>query len=200
MVSALRSIKVPFNSFDILTDEEVRQGLKEYSQWPTYPQLYVKGELLGGCDVILEMQQDGKRPNPNLPEDCSVAKQDNGKTWLKRSRCWRPLRCCSSISDRRVWKKWLYRQQYCNTIVLQGNTCRAAAAGELKHSIEEALGKSEPQSVEQRIHKLLKHNPVMLFMKGKSALCRASRVFCPARCFACCLGLSHLAADLMLYG
>ncbi len=60
MVSALRSIKVPFNSFDILTDEEVRQGLKEYSQWPTYPQLYVKGELLGGCDVILEMQQDGK--------------------------------------------------------------------------------------------------------------------------------------------
>ena len=60
MVSALRSIKVPFNSFDILTDEEVRQGLKEYSQWPTYPQLYVKGELLGGYDVILEMQQDGK--------------------------------------------------------------------------------------------------------------------------------------------
>jgi len=60
VVSALRSIKVPFNSFDILTDEEVRQGLKEYSQWPTYPQLYVKGELLGGCDVILEMQQDGK--------------------------------------------------------------------------------------------------------------------------------------------
>jgi len=59
VVSALRSIKVPFNTFDILTDEEVRQGLKEYSQWPTYPQLYVKGELLGGCDVILEMQQDG---------------------------------------------------------------------------------------------------------------------------------------------
>lgn len=59
VVSALQSIKVPFNSFDILTDEEVRQGLKEYSQWPTYPQLYVKGELLGGCDVILEMQQDG---------------------------------------------------------------------------------------------------------------------------------------------
>lgn len=64
MVSALRSIKVPFNSFDILTDEEVRQGLKEYSQWPTYPQLYVKGELLGGCDVILEMQQDGNRLFP----------------------------------------------------------------------------------------------------------------------------------------
>lgn len=59
MVSALRAIGVSFDTFDILTDEEVRQGLKEYSQWPTYPQLYVKGELLGGCDVILEMQQDG---------------------------------------------------------------------------------------------------------------------------------------------
>lgn len=59
VVSALRSIEVPFNTFDILSDEEVRQGLKEYSQWPTYPQLYVKGELLGGCDVILELQQDG---------------------------------------------------------------------------------------------------------------------------------------------
>ena len=60
VVSALRSINIPFNTFDILTDEDVRQGLKDYSQWPTYPQLYVKGELLGGCDVILEMQQDGE--------------------------------------------------------------------------------------------------------------------------------------------
>ena len=60
VVSALRSIQVPFNSFDILTDDAIRQGLKEYSQWPTYPQLYVKGELLGGCDVILEMQQEGE--------------------------------------------------------------------------------------------------------------------------------------------
>lgn len=60
VVSALQAINVPFKSFDILSDEEVRQGLKEFSQWPTYPQLYVKGELLGGCDVILEMQQDGK--------------------------------------------------------------------------------------------------------------------------------------------
>lgn len=60
VVSALQSIQVPFKTFDILSDEEVRQGLKEYSQWPTYPQLYVKGELLGGCDVILEMQQEGE--------------------------------------------------------------------------------------------------------------------------------------------
>lgn len=41
-----------FGHFDILTDNEVRQGLKEYSKWPTYPQLYVDGELIGGLDVI----------------------------------------------------------------------------------------------------------------------------------------------------
>jgi Grx4 family monothiol glutaredoxin len=48
-----------FGSFDILEDQEVRQGLKEKSKWPTYPQLYVNGELLGGCDIILEMFEDG---------------------------------------------------------------------------------------------------------------------------------------------
>ncbi len=92
------------------------------------------------------------------------------------------------------------RQKYRSTLVLQGNACYAAAAGELKQSIEDALGDSEPQGVEQQIHKLLKDNPVMLFMKGESALCRASRVFCPAGCFACCLALSHLAVDLTRYG
>ena len=94
----------------------------------------------------------------------------------------------------------LFSIQCCNAIVLQSNACHAAAAGELKQSIEEALGESEPQGVEQRIHKLLKDNSVMLFMKGAAALCRVSRVFCPARCFACCLGLSYLAAELMLHG
>lgn len=45
-----------FGHFDILQDEAVRQGLKELSNWPTYPQLYVQGELLGGCDIVLQMQ------------------------------------------------------------------------------------------------------------------------------------------------
>ncbi len=72
-----------------------------------------------------------------------------------------------------MWNKWLCGQQYCNTIVLQGNACYAAAAGELKQSIEDALGESEPQGVELRIYKLLKDNPVMLFMKGESTPCMA---------------------------
>ena len=56
VVAALQETSIPFQAFDILNDEGVRQGLKEYSNWPTYPQLYVKGELLGGCDIVLEMQ------------------------------------------------------------------------------------------------------------------------------------------------
>lgn len=49
-----------YDTFDILTDEEVRQGLKVYSDWPTYPQLYVKGELIGGLDIIKELLENGE--------------------------------------------------------------------------------------------------------------------------------------------
>lgn len=49
-----------YGTFDILTDEDVRQGLKEYSDWPTYPQLYVKGELIGGLDIVKELQASGE--------------------------------------------------------------------------------------------------------------------------------------------
>ena len=51
---------VEFGYYDILGDEEVRQGLKEYSEWPTYPQLYAKGELLGGLDIVKEMDAAGE--------------------------------------------------------------------------------------------------------------------------------------------
>ncbi|XP_068746688.1 glutaredoxin-3-like isoform X3 [Montipora capricornis] len=51
---------IKFNSFDILGDQEVRQGLKEYSNWPTYPQVYVKGELIGGLDIITELDHEGE--------------------------------------------------------------------------------------------------------------------------------------------
>lgn len=60
---ALSSVGVPFTTFDILSDEEIRQGLKNISNWPTYPQLYVKGELLGGCDIVLEMKEAGELAN-----------------------------------------------------------------------------------------------------------------------------------------
>jgi glutaredoxin-related protein len=54
------SPQVPFSTFDILSDEPIRSGLKEYSNWPTYPQLYAKGELVGGCDIVAEMAAAGE--------------------------------------------------------------------------------------------------------------------------------------------
>ena len=59
-VAMLSSLKVPFKSFDILEDPELRQCLKEQSNWPTYPQLYFKGELVGGNDILTEMYQSGE--------------------------------------------------------------------------------------------------------------------------------------------
>ena len=58
-VELLQAEEIPFGSFDILTDETVRQGLKKHSDWPTYPQIYVKGELIGGLDILKEMKQEG---------------------------------------------------------------------------------------------------------------------------------------------
>ncbi|GJS73476.1 monothiol glutaredoxin-S17 [Tanacetum coccineum] len=60
VVDILREEKVNFKTFDILSDEEVRQGLKVYSNWSSYPQLYIKSELIGGSDIVLEMQKSGE--------------------------------------------------------------------------------------------------------------------------------------------
>ncbi|MES2529119.1 MAG: Grx4 family monothiol glutaredoxin [Bdellovibrionota bacterium] len=59
-IAILKQIGVPFKTFNILNDPEVRQGLKEYSNWPTYPQLYVNAKLIGGNDIVTEMYQNGE--------------------------------------------------------------------------------------------------------------------------------------------
>jgi len=59
-VAALKAIGKPFAFVNIFEDEEIRQGLKEYSNWPTFPQLYVKGELVGGSDIVVEMFHSGE--------------------------------------------------------------------------------------------------------------------------------------------
>lgn len=56
----LKSLGKKFTTFDILSDMDIRQGLKEYSNWPTFPQLYIKGQLVGGNDIITEMYQEGE--------------------------------------------------------------------------------------------------------------------------------------------
>ena len=59
-VAILDHLNVPFETVDVLQDPEIRQGIKEYSDWPTIPQLYVKGEFVGGCDIIREMYESGE--------------------------------------------------------------------------------------------------------------------------------------------
>ena len=56
----LSSMGVPFSAVDVLQDPYIREGIKEFSQWPTIPQLFVKGELIGGCDIVLEMHESGE--------------------------------------------------------------------------------------------------------------------------------------------
>ena len=59
-VAALKAVGKPFAYVNIFEDEEVREGLKTYSNWPTFPQLYVKGELIGGSDIVIEMYHSGE--------------------------------------------------------------------------------------------------------------------------------------------
>ena len=60
VVQILTDLGVKFKSFDVLKDPELRQGVKEFSNWPTVPQLYVKGEFVGGCDIVREMFETGE--------------------------------------------------------------------------------------------------------------------------------------------
>ncbi|MGI9289675.1 MAG: Grx4 family monothiol glutaredoxin [Gammaproteobacteria bacterium] len=60
VVGALKQCQTRFAFVNILEDQELRQGLKDYSDWPTFPQLYVKGELIGGCDIIVQMYETGE--------------------------------------------------------------------------------------------------------------------------------------------
>ena len=60
VVQILKHLGVNFQSYDVLQDEELREGIKKYSKWPTIPQLYVKEEFIGGCDIIREMFEKGE--------------------------------------------------------------------------------------------------------------------------------------------
>jgi monothiol glutaredoxin len=60
VVQILNALAVPFESFDVLSDMEIRQGIKEFSEWPTIPQVYVQGEFIGGSDILIEMYNSGE--------------------------------------------------------------------------------------------------------------------------------------------
>ena len=59
-VAILDHLEVPFETVDVLQDQEIRTGIKDYSDWPTIPQLYVKGEFVGGSDIMMEMYESGE--------------------------------------------------------------------------------------------------------------------------------------------
>ena len=59
-VAILRDLNVPFKDVNVLEDEDVRSGIKEYSEWPTIPQLYINGEFVGGSDIMAEMNESGE--------------------------------------------------------------------------------------------------------------------------------------------
>ena len=60
VVQILHSLGVSFETFDVLSDMEIRQGIKEFSSWPTIPQVYVQGEFMGGSDILIEMYNSGE--------------------------------------------------------------------------------------------------------------------------------------------
>ena len=59
-VQILNSITQDFETFDVLADNDIREGIKQYSNWPTIPQCYIEGEFIGGCDLMIEMYQSGE--------------------------------------------------------------------------------------------------------------------------------------------
>ena len=69
VVQILTYLEVSFSSTNVLEDENLREGIKEFSNWQTIPQLYVKGELMGGCDIIKEMFESGELQRFFLDED-----------------------------------------------------------------------------------------------------------------------------------
>ncbi len=60
VVQIINTLGVPYETFDVLSDPEIRQGIKEYSNWPTIPQVYINGEFIGGSDIMIELYQKGE--------------------------------------------------------------------------------------------------------------------------------------------
>ncbi len=72
VVQVLTQLGVKFKGIDVLTDPSLREGIKQFSNWPTIPQLYVKGEFVGGCDIVREMYQSGELQTMLSEKDVAV--------------------------------------------------------------------------------------------------------------------------------
>lgn len=83
IVDLLAKQRIAYSAFDILTDDQVRQGLKDYAQWPTYPQLWINGELVGGLDIVKELSESGELkslvPAVNLQSSALPSSDDSAE-------------------------------------------------------------------------------------------------------------------------
>nr|CAD1836275.1 unnamed protein product [Ananas comosus var. bracteatus] len=77
VVEILEEEGVQFGSFDILSDNEVREGMKKFSNWPTFPQLFCKGELIGGCDIVVAMHESGELKDVFKENDIPIQSQES---------------------------------------------------------------------------------------------------------------------------
>ena len=82
-IAILEHLGVAYETVDVLQDQAVRQGIKAFSDWPTIPQLYVKGEFIGGSDIMMEMYENGelKKMLPESMLENRVLKEVNSKKW-----------------------------------------------------------------------------------------------------------------------
>lgn len=71
VIKVLDAVGTPYASVNVLADPLIREGIKEYSDWPTIPQLYVKGEFVGGCDIVREMYESGELFDLIAPESAA---------------------------------------------------------------------------------------------------------------------------------
>jgi monothiol glutaredoxin len=76
VVNALSYLDVKFEDVDVLQNEEIREGIKVFSDWPTIPQLYVKGEFIGGCDIVKEMFETGELSQLFTEKEIAHTKKD----------------------------------------------------------------------------------------------------------------------------
>ena len=75
VVQILKHVGVEFQSYDVLQDEKLREGIKSFSNWPTIPQLYVNNEFVGGCDIIREMFESGELKKFLLDKNISISQE-----------------------------------------------------------------------------------------------------------------------------
>ena len=106
----LSQLGVKFHGINILTDPDLRQGIKEFSQWPTIPQLYVKGEFVGGCDIIREMFETGELEQLMKEKGVTLATPPKPSLFFSTARALAPLKALPPATRLLTQRRKRHRQ------------------------------------------------------------------------------------------